>query len=402
MTNKAFLDEPVADILIEGPVHKAMLFFCIPDRWPSGVVLLNAVMFASILGWLAFVFSKEHLFGIWVGLLGILFVGIETAVLINLPKKEISYGSWKAQLFVLGAPRWIATLGLSSLSLWLDWPIVFGIIVVVQLGATAAYLWGLLIECHKLELTHLTVKSDKLPAGTDPIRVLHISDLHVERLTKREAKVLQFVQETKPDLIVITGDYVNLSYNTDPTTHAHVRQLLTQLSAPFGVYATLGSPPVDLREEVIPIFDGLPIHLMRHDWVKVDIGNGRILTILGMDVTHHLPTDRQRLDMLVNEAPDDAFRLFLYHSPEMMPEAVQHKLDLYLCGHTHGGQVRLPLIGPILTSSQLGRRYVMGLYEEGNTRLYNSRGVGLEGLSAPRVRFLAPPEMTLVEISSSL
>ncbi len=69
-----------------------------------------------------------------------------------------------------------------------------------------------------------------------------------------------------------------------------------------------------------------------------------------------------------------------------------------LCGHTHGGQVRLPLIGPILTSSQLGRRYVMGLYEEGGTRLYNSRGVGLEGLSAPRVRFLAPPEMTLVEI----
>ncbi|RMD51504.1 MAG: metallophosphoesterase, partial [Candidatus Thermofonsia bacterium] len=65
---------------------------------------------------------------------------------------------------------------------------------------------------------------------------------------------------------------------------------------------------------------------------------------------------------------------------------------------THGGQVRLPVIGPLLTSSQLGRRYVMGLYREGRTHLYVSRGVGLEGLSAPRVRFLAPPEITLFTI----
>ena len=74
---------------------------------------------------------------------------------------------------------------------------------------------------------------------------------------------------------------------------------------------------------------------------------------------------------------------------------------LVLCGHTHGGQVRLPLFGAILTSSQLGKRYEMGLYREGNTQMYVSRGVGLEGLSAPRVRFLAPPEVTLVTLVGS-
>jgi predicted MPP superfamily phosphohydrolase len=177
-----------------------------------------------------------------------------------------------------------------------------------------------------------------------------------------------------------------------------LRQFLTQLSAPYGVYATLGSPSVDLREEVIPIFSDLSIQLLRHNYERINLGQGRELVLLGMDCTHHLPTDRRRLELLMTNAPKQLLRIFLYHSPELMPEAVQQGIDLYLCGHTHGGQVRLPLIGPLLTSSQLGRRYVMGLYREGCTCLYVSRGIGLEGLSAPRVRFLAPPEITLVTI----
>jgi hypothetical protein len=81
-----------------------------------------------------------------------------------------------------------------------------------------------------------------------------------------------------------------------------------------------------------------------------------------------------------------------------MPEVSELGVDLYLCGHTHGGQVRLPLYGAMLTSSQLGKRYEMGHYQQGRTNLYVSRGVGLEGLGAPRIRFLSPPEITLVTL----
>lgn len=215
------------------------------------------------------------------------------------------------------------------------------------------------------------------------------------------AAVLHLAQQANPDFIVITGDYVNLSYNTDPVTHRQVRQLLQKLDAPHGVYATLGSITVDLRAEVVPIFDGLPISLMRHDWQTVKLNAGQEVVLLGMDCTHHLPTDRARLANLYAQAPNGAPQVLLYHSPELMPEAVEHGLDLYLCGHTHGGQVRLPFIGALITSSQLGRRYVMGHYQEGRTNLYVSRGLGLEGLSAPRVRFLAPPEMVLVTLVSN-
>jgi hypothetical protein len=98
-------------------------------------------------------------------------------------------------------------------------------------------------------------------------------------------------------------------------------------------------------------------------------------------------------------AADAGPRVLLYHSPELMPAATQRGIDLYLCGHTHGGQLRLPVVGPLFTASQLGRRYVMGHYHEGRTHLYVTRGIGFEGWPR-RVRLLCPPEVTLVEVGS--
>jgi predicted MPP superfamily phosphohydrolase len=178
-----------------------------------------------------------------------------------------------------------------------------------------------------------------------------------------------------------------------------IRDLLDELDAPLGVYATLGSPPVDLRHTIVPLFDGSPIRLLRDDRVMIDAGHGRKLQVLGLDCSHFLERDGARLARLMADTdPKDGPVLLLYHSPELMPEAVSHGIDIYVCGHTHGGQVRVPWLGPVITSSQLGRRYVMGHYHEGTTHLYVSRGIGLEGLSAPRVRFLSPPEVTVVTL----
>ncbi|MFQ5421336.1 MAG: metallophosphoesterase, partial [Anaerolineae bacterium] len=295
-------------------------------------------------------------------------------------------------------PRVLATAVLGFLAGWFGVGWLIGLTLFVQMLGTALFVWGAMIEPFRLSMSQITVTTDRLPAGAAPIRLLHISDIHVERLTRREDKLLELAAAAQPDLIVITGDYVNLSYNRDLKTHAQVKELLGKLSAPHGVYATLGSPPVDLREAVVPIFEGLPVQLLRDVWRRVELGDGRALTLLGMNCTHHLPEDGDQLAQLVKVAPNDAPQVLLYHSPELMPQAAAHGVDLYVCGHTHGGQVRLPFIGPLLTSSQLGRKYVMGLYVDGRTHLYVSRGVGLEGLSAPRVRLLAPPEITLVTL----
>jgi hypothetical protein len=94
----------------------------------------------------------------------------------------------------------------------------------------------------------------------------------------------------------------------------------------------------------------------------------------------------------------DKFTLLLYHTPDLMPAAVPAGIDLYVCGHTHGGQIRLPFYGAIVTSSVQGKRYEMGQYTEQATTLYVSRGIGMEGKGAPRMRFLCTPEVELFEL----
>jgi predicted MPP superfamily phosphohydrolase len=96
--------------------------------------------------------------------------------------------------------------------------------------------------------------------------------------------------------------------------------------------------------------------------------------------------------------PDDPYRLLLFHTPDQIEVAAQSGIDLYLAGHTHGGQVRIPIYGAVITASVYYKKYEAGLYQVGNTTLYVSRGIGMEGDIAPRVRFLAPPEVVVIDL----
>ena len=96
--------------------------------------------------------------------------------------------------------------------------------------------------------------------------------------------------------------------------------------------------------------------------------------------------------------PPDAYTLLLYHTPDLIEAAAAEGVDLYLAGHTHGGQVRLPFYGAIVTFSYYGKAYEMGRYTVDQTTLYVTRGVGMEGLGLPRLRFLCPPEIVLINL----
>lgn len=384
--------------MTDGRFHRVMLFFERPAQWPNWLLAATISLFAAVTGTILWLLGAAPTVALAVAFLQLIFFMGDSVILVTLPLRGISFGNWRTQLFPLAIPRTLTTLGLGLLGLVIGWVWVLLLVVLVQAMATAVLFYATHIEPTRLGLTRLRLTSDRLAPGTPPIRIMHITDIHVERLTQREKQILQMVEKEQPDLIVLTGDYVNLSYNEDRETYKQIRSFLSQLSAPYGIYATLGTPPVDLRNWVAPLFDGLPIALMREDTQQINLGKGRRLNLIGMDCTHDIPTDAARLKRMMQSVDAKAPQVLLYHSPELMPQAAAHEIDLYLCGHTHGGQVRLPLIGPLLTSSQLGRQYVMGLYRNGRTQLYVSRGVGFEGLSAPRVRFLSPPEITLVTL----
>lgn len=375
-----------------------MVFFHRLDQLPAAGVYFLQFSVVAATGFIWYWLSADTTVALaaslvlWAASLG------DIAILRWLHYRHISFGPWKSQAVVLLVPRTTAACVVALLIPILGSELAFAALLLGQLSGSVLLWWATAIEPRRLALTDLDVHLSTLPPGTEPIRLLHISDIHLERFAEREKRLLSLVREAAPDVIVITGDYLNLSYNDDDVAQEQVARLLSQLHAPHGIYATLGSPPVDLRHEIVPLLASVPVRLLRDEWATVDVGDGAKLVLIGLDCTHHLHEDAEQLARVAGLAPNGAPRVLLYHSPELMPQASGHDIDLYLCGHTHGGQVRLPFVGPLLTSSQLGRRYVMGHYRRGDTHLYVSRGIGLEGLSAPRVRLLSPPEITLVTL----
>lgn len=266
---------------------------------------------------------------------------------------------------------------------------------------TLAAIYATWIEPFQLGVTRETLDiSTGDPAVTSgaSVRLLHIGDIHVEHLTQRERQLNQLIEQLQPDVIVFTGDFVNLSYNEDARSHAEIRQLIGGWQAPLGVYCISGTPTVEPPALVASLVRGIPqITLLTNRWVTLNTPAGK-LHIAGMVTTHDMDEDRRALANLAADFPESGIRLLLSHSPDLAPEAAAVGFDLYLCGHTHGGQLRVPILGAILSASHYGRRFVMGRYRLNEMTLYTTRGVGMEGLGAPRARFLCPPEIVLWKI----
>ncbi len=326
------------------------------------------------------------------------FVVLDWAFLWLLPRKNISYGPVEPPLLALAGLRWLLALVGGALIAWvgLSTGLALSLVVFLYGSLSALSLYGVVVEPFRLTVTEMTLSCAKLAPDVPPVRVLQMGDFHIERcLTRRERHLLAQVKALAPDVILLTGDYLNLSYVYDKAALQAARAFLSQLWAPFGVYAVSGSPPVDPPAVVEQLFDGLGnIRLLRNEHVPLNV-RGQRFYVAGVVCSHDPVIDAERLQESLVGVPSDVFTVALYHSPDLMPHMVAASVDLHLAGHTHGGQIRLPLYGALITSSKYGKRYEMGHYQQGRTHLYVARGVGMEGMGAPRARFLCPPEIVL-------
>lgn len=343
------------------------------------------------------------------GLIVLIFGGADLALMAALPRLGLSYGPVLIGLSASTALRaavWLAVLIMTTLlsrsskNLPAAQPGLFraklGVLVVTNLLITAGILYAMYVEPFDLRVTSVRLESAKLASGRT-LRIVHLSDIHVERITRRERAMLAQVDALQPDLILLTGDYLNIDYTHDPTAQRHGRELLSQLNARYGVYAIRGSPPVDAPDAMAALFDDSPIRLLQDEVVRIDV-EGTPIYLAGIE------TVRGRINAavvssLMKQIPPDAFSILLYHSPDVITAAADAGVDLYLAGHTHGGQIRLPFYGAIVTFSALGKRFEAGQYQVGGTVLYVSRGIGMEGLRLPRARFLCPPEIVSIELN---
>jgi uncharacterized protein len=246
--------------------------------------------------------------------------------------------------------------------------------------------YGFYIEPSWLQVTRVRIESPKLPRGTRPIRIVHISDLHSEAKPRLETRLPDVIAAAQPDLIVFTGDALNA-----PRGLPVFQSCMARLAAIAPTFAVRGNwDTCDWSH--LDLFGGTGAYELRGEAVKVMV-RGTPLWLAGKPVG-----DQETTGRVLDQVPWDAFSVFLFHYPDEIEEVARRKVDLYCAGHIHGGQVALPLYGALVTPSRYGKRYEAGLYRVGETRLYVNRGIGMEGGKIPRVRFLARPEVTILEI----
>jgi predicted MPP superfamily phosphohydrolase len=362
---------------------------------------------STISGWLWGRVARKASVG-WVVFFATLsFSTLDLALLKSLPVLGLSYGLTTATFVVMFVIRSAVTIipvisfGLVlALRRWRKKKVnlsravapYLNVFLSVHLFLSLCIIDGFLIEPFSIQVTRHEFSFNRLSAEGLPLRIVHLTDPHVERTTIRERKLVPLVDDLQPDLILLTGDYLNLSYLDDETALRDFRTLASQLHAPYGVYAVRGS--VDSPALTERLFADLDIVVLENESVRLDI-EGQEIYLVGVACSHDLSIDIPRLDQALRGVPPDSFKILLYHSPDLIEAASERGIDLYLAGHTHGGQIRMPLYGAVFTSSIYGKQYEAGLFQEGPTYLYVSRGLGLEGAAAPRARFLCRPEVAV-------
>jgi len=283
--------------------------------------------------------------------------------------------------------------------------ILEGVAAVVSAGAAV---YATLIEAYRLDVTELEFSLDRLPPEFDGFTILHMSDLHFKKETfiqkpvntRLEGKLLDLVAGRRFDMIAITGDLELRGEGFDA-----MRRVLDSVTSEHGVFFTPGNGEYQHYDidQLLEALDSWGVKTLRNESFLIEKA-GAGLRIIGVDDPFTRHSD---LRAALREASPNEFKLLLAHSPAIAGEAIGAQIDLVLSGHTHGGQVRLPILGAPYT--HLGRgspKLDQGVFEgrrlsqktgvdAGRTKVYVTRGVGM---SNTFVRFLCPPEIAIITL----
>lgn len=247
------------------------------------------------------------------------------------------------------------------------------------------------------EVTQVEIAVPQLPPAFEGYRIAHISDIHMETFmtTTRLQHIAAIINEQAADAIMITGDFV--SFHPEQVEDA-LRQGLAAFHAPDGVYAVLGNHDhwhPTTAQALRTILRDVGIHELQNDVVTIE-RYGQHFYVAGLDDVYHHHDD---FDQVQASLLDDAPAMILVHEPDFAETvAASQRFFLQLSGHTHGGQVVLPLLG-ILYLPDLGQTYLAGQYDlPHNLTLYVTRGIGTVGLP---LRFNCRPEITILTLKTA-
>lgn len=256
------------------------------------------------------------------------------------------------------------------------------------------------LEPYWIEITQLSLTLPRLDRAFDGYRLMQISDIHLDgRFMDREhlLESIALARTQQVDAIVLTGDYVTDHINDDVVRI--LVEAFSGLSAPDGIYAVMGNHDywTDANAVRRALASGGVIELSNR--VHTICRGSAALHICGVDdiwERHH------RFDQLLAQLPEEGAAILLAHEPDYADtSSAVGRFDLQLSGHSHGGQINIPLVGPLVLP-WLGRKYHTGLYQVGTMFQYTNRGLGAlqADFNFPAMRFNCRPEISLITLNA--
>ena len=250
------------------------------------------------------------------------------------------------------------------------------------------------VSRHELVVQRRTVRIRQLPPAFAGFRIAQISDIHLDEFTEPFffTEVVHRLNHLAPDMVLLTGDFItrgSLTFLASEHAAHRCSQILSTLQCERR-FAVLGNHDVGVSAPmVIEALRQAKVPVLQNRYVPIEMDGARIW-VCGVEDP---ATSRPNLDLAIPAAPDGPV-LLMAHEPDYADTVAAHPraplVDLILSGHTHGGQVRLPVLGAMVLPP-MGKKYPEGLYTVGPMQLYVNRGIGTVGLP---FRLNCPPEIT--------
>ncbi len=238
-----------------------------------------------------------------------------------------------------------------------------------------------------IRLAERTLVCPQLPAELEGLRILHLSDLHIDGHPEFAARIAAAIADVQVDLCVVTGDFRYRTYGPIAHLEPLLAEALGTIRSRYGTFAVLGNhDPLEL----VPMLEGLGLELLQNRAVKL-APRGVGLVLVGVDDSRDYDCDD--LASSWDAAPPGEFRVVVSHTPELYDQAAELGAGAYVCGHTHGGQICLPWFGAVVANADCPHTLRSGLWQYNALPGHTSPGLGC---SIQPVRLSCPPEATVL------
>lgn len=243
-----------------------------------------------------------------------------------------------------------------------------------------------------VKLENRSFNLDGLPEELEGLRILFMSDLHFGKEPEMVDAIVDRIHQLKIDLCLFGGDFQQERRKfLDPAIDG-MKKIMEAVEAPLGFYAVLGNHDTI---ELVPELENIGIRVLMNESIKLEKKSFPFY-VVGVDDPFYF--GYHDVEKAFENVPEDSFKIFLSHTPDLYKSASENGANYYLCGHTHHGQIQFPLIGPLLLHTLAPKEMGRGEWRYKNMAGFTGPGVGTSGTP---VRFRCPPEITLLELKSS-